>query len=94
MPYSDRMAGRRAPRQGWTLRVAAAAGTALRLAGRLLPGVVGPALVAVGLGMVWLPLGLVAAGAALWLYDLLSAGPPKPRRVRHVGDGRPRPVVD
>lgn len=76
------------------VRAAGAAGTVLRWAGRLLPGVGGPVLVAVALGMMWLPLGLLAAGAALWSYDLVASGPVRARRVQHFGDGRPRPVID
>lgn len=45
------------------------AGTLLRRVGRGFPGVVGPLLVAVGLGMAWLPLGVIAAGAILWVVD-------------------------
>jgi|GEM_PF-2972478 len=86
------MANRTSPRDRWVVRAAGAAGTTVRWAGQVLPGVVGPVLVAVGLGMIWTPLGVIAAGAALWAYDLVSAGP-VPRRVHHFGDGRPRPVV-
>lgn len=45
------------------------AGTLLRRVGRSFPGVAGPLLVAVGLGMAWLPLGVIAAGAILWAVD-------------------------
>lgn len=51
---------------GW---VAAAAGTAVRLVGRSLPGVAGPLLVAGGLWMVYRPLGVIFAGAVLWALD-------------------------
>lgn len=50
-------------------RAPVVAGTLLRRIGRGFPGVVGPMLVAVGLGMAWLPLGIVAAGAILWAVD-------------------------
>lgn len=87
------MAASGAAGQRWTLRAAGAAGTLLRHAGRLLPGIIGPALVAVGVGMIWLPLGVIAAGAALWSYDLLVPAPVRPK-TRQFGDGRPRPVID
>lgn len=45
------------------------AGNVLRHLGRGAPGVLGPILVAVGLSLAWLPLGVVAAGAILWLVD-------------------------
>lgn len=45
------------------------AGALLRRVGRGFPGVAGPLLVAVGLGMAWLPLGVIAAGAILWAAD-------------------------
>lgn len=50
-------------------RLAGLAGTAVRLAGRSVPGVVGPLLVSVGLWMAWAPLGVMFAGAVLWALD-------------------------
>lgn len=57
-------------RREWAVRAAEWAGVLLRRLGRGLPGVLGPLLVCVGLGLAWLPLGVVAAGAVLWLVDL------------------------
>ncbi len=51
---------------GW---LAGATGTALRLAGRSLPGVAGPLIVAAGLWMVYRPLGVIFAGAVVWALD-------------------------
>lgn len=67
-------------RRAWRLRAAWVAGAALRVVGRGVPGVAGPLLVAVGLGLAWLPLGVVAAGLILWLVDL------------RIPDEQPRPV--
>ena len=61
---------RRWPRVAGAL--AAAAGHVLRgvsLAAPRLPGPAGAVLVSVGLGLAWLPLGVVAAGAFLLLLD-------------------------
>jgi len=70
------------------------AGVLLRRAGRGVPGVVGPLLVAVGLGLAWLPLGVVAAGGILWAVDLrLGDAPATPRRVAGRDPGRLRQVV-
>lgn len=86
------MPARSSLRDQWTLRAAELAGRALR-ASRGLPGIVGPLLVAVGLGMAWLPLGVIAAGAALWAWDLAVAVPADRPAPRHFGDGRLRPTV-
>lgn len=53
----------------FTLRAAPVAGVLLRRVGRGFPGVVGPLLVSIGLGLAWLPLGVIAAGAILWAVD-------------------------
>jgi hypothetical protein len=50
-------------------QLAAAAGRGLAILGRSIPGVLGPFGVAVGLWMAWRPLGVIFAGAALWLLD-------------------------
>lgn len=50
-------------------RAAGLVGTAVRQLGRGLPGIAGPLLVSAGLWMAWRPLGVVFAGAALWLLD-------------------------
>lgn len=74
-------------------RAPALAGSLLRRVGRGFPGVAGPALVAVGLGLAWLPLGVIAAGAILWAVDWrISEAPARsvrvagrdPRRLRQV----------
>lgn len=82
--------------RAWKLRAAEVAGVALGRLARGVPGVLGPLLVAVGLGVAWLPLGLVSAGAILWLVDLripdeqpraVSGDPRRPgnrRRMRAV----------
>ena len=44
---------------------AAAAGRVLRFS----PGLAGPALVAVGVGWIYLPAGLIVGGLILWLAD-------------------------
>jgi hypothetical protein len=44
-------------------------GAAVRRVGVSLPGVGGPLLVAVGLWMVYRPLGVIFAGAVLWALD-------------------------
>jgi hypothetical protein len=41
----------------------------VRQLGRGLPGIAGPLLVSAGMWMAWRPLGLIFAGAALWLLD-------------------------
>ncbi|GAA0971226.1 MULTISPECIES: hypothetical protein [Actinocorallia] len=49
-----------------------ALGTAGHLAGlglRYAPGAAGAALIAWGMGMIWLPLGVIVAGLALLLVD-------------------------
>lgn len=69
------------------------AGTLLRRIGWGFPGVAGPALVAIGLGMAWLPLGVVAAGAILWAVDLRLAAPSRPVRVAGRDPGRLRQVA-
>lgn len=54
------------------LRAAELAGTALRMlgvAGKSVPGVLGPIAICVGLGMFSLPLGIIAAGAFLMALD-------------------------
>lgn len=50
-------------------RLASLAGAALGNVGRGLPGIGGPLLVSAGLWMAWAPLGVIFAGAALWLLD-------------------------
>lgn len=50
-------------------RLAGWSGTAVRQLGRGLPGVAGPLLVSAGMWMAWRPLGVIFAGAALWLLD-------------------------
>ena len=50
-------------------RLAGWSGTVVRQLGRGLPGVAGPLLVSAGLWMAWAPLGVIFAGAALWLLD-------------------------
>ncbi|WP_163553033.1 hypothetical protein [Candidatus Frankia alpina] len=45
--------------------LATVVGTVLRIG----PGIAGPALVAAGIGMIYLPAGLIAAGGVLWLID-------------------------
>lgn len=83
------MTGRR---ERWQIRAAEIAGRLLRRVGRGLPGVLGPLLVAVGLGLAWLPLGVIAAGAILWAVDWrMPDEPARPQRV-HFGDGRLRAV--
>jgi hypothetical protein len=49
--------------------LATPAGHAVRLIGRGGPGVLGPTLVALGVALVYVPAGLIAAGAILWLWD-------------------------
>lgn len=77
----------------WRERVALAAvdvaGRVLRHTGRSLPGVAGPVLVAVGLGLAWLPLGVVAAGAILWAIDWRIPDESARTRPRYF-DGRDR----
>lgn len=73
LPRTGRLAkphDRRWPKVAGAL--AAGAGHALRVVRALgvrVPGVAGAVLVAVGLGLAWLPLGVVAAGAFLLLID-------------------------
>lgn len=50
-------------------RLAELAGVAVRQIGRGLPGIAGPLLICWGLGLAWLPLGLIAAGTFLLLLD-------------------------
>lgn len=70
------------------------AGVLLRQVGRGFPGVVGPLLVAVGLGLAWLPLGVVAAGVILWAVDLrLDDAPPRAQRVAGRDPKRLRSVA-
>lgn len=81
------MTGRR---ERWQVWAAEAAGRLLGNLGRGVPGVVGPLLVAVGLALAWLPLGVVAAGVILWALDwrIPSAASKQPRA--DFGDGRDR----
>lgn len=77
----------------WQLRAADVAGRTLRAAGRTSPGVTGALLVAVGLGLAWLPLGLIAAGGFLLvLHWELSNVPAKAKPVKFA-DGRDRPYL-
>lgn len=64
-------------------RAPVVAGVLLRRVGRGFPGVVGPLLVAVGLGMAWLPLGVIAAGAILWAVDWRLPDEPAQAEDRH-----------
>lgn len=68
------------------------AGRLLRRVGRGVPGVLGPLLVAVGLGLAWLPLGVIAAGGILWLVDWRIPDAPAESARVHFGDGRLRAV--
>lgn len=84
----------RARWEAWTLRAAPVAGRLLRRIGRGFPGVAGPALVAVGLGLAWLPLGVVAAGVILWAVDWrLGEEPTAPVRAAGYDPARLRPVA-
>lgn len=76
-------------REKWATRVADLSGRLLRRTGRTLPGVLGPALVCIGLGLAWLPLGLMAAGAVLWLVDWRIPDEQATPRLRYA-DGRDR----
>lgn len=51
------------------LRAAAVAGSAVGTIGRGLPGMAGPLIVSIGLGMAWRPLGVVFFGAVVWALD-------------------------
>lgn len=64
-------------------RAPVVAGVLLRRVGRSFPGVAGPLLVAVGLGMAWLPLGVIAAGAILWAVDWRLPDEPAQAEDRH-----------
>jgi hypothetical protein len=76
------------------LRAAPVAGGLLRRVGRGFPGVAGPVLVSIGLGLAWLPLGVIAAGAILWAVDLRLGGEPaSPVRVAGRDPGRLRSVA-
>jgi hypothetical protein len=50
-------------------RFAGWSGSAVRAVGRGIPGTVGPLVVSFGLWMAWPPLGVVFAGAVLWVLD-------------------------
>lgn len=75
----------------WQVRAADVVGRLLRGAGTTLPGVAGAVLVCVGLGLAWLPLGVVAAGVGLLVVDWRLAGVARkaPQRQRWP-DGRER----
>lgn len=79
----------RKTRERLAVAAASVAGRLLGGLGRGLPGVLGPALVAVGLGLAWLPLGVVAAGAILWVVDWRIPNPRPVEKVRYA-DGRER----
>lgn len=49
----------------WAARWAAAAGTAVRIGGQILPGAAGLALVAYGAWLAWAPAGFMVGGALL-----------------------------
>lgn len=75
-------------------RVPALAGSLLRQVGRGFPGIAGPTLVAVGLGLAWLPLGVIAAGAILWAVDWrIGDAPARPVQVAGRDPGRLRQVA-
>lgn len=77
-----------------TLRAAPVAGTLLRRVGRGFPGIAGPLLVSIGLGLAWLPLGVIAAGAILWAVDWrIGDEPAAPVRVAGRDPGRLRSVA-
>jgi hypothetical protein len=44
-------------------------GTALGVTLRAAPGIVGPLLVATGVGMIYIPAGVITLGLALWAFD-------------------------
>jgi len=68
------MVTRSAPASPRRVRLAAEkmavwAGTALNVAGRSVPGVVGPLMILYGLYLVWTPMPWLAAGLLVWLLD-------------------------